>query len=363
MIIKSMQTLVLGGVMAVSMAVSAQQNVVNVYNWSDYIDPAVLEKFTAETGIKVVYDLFDSNDVLEAKLLASNSGYDVVVPTLSFMARQIKAGVFMELDRSKLPNFSELDPELMARIATVDPGNKHGIPYMWGTTGIGYNVAKVRAALGNDAPLNSWDLVFKPEYISRLAGCGVAMLDAPDEVIPTALNYLGEDPNSEDAKLITGKAKALFMAIRPHITYFHSSKYIDDLANGDICVAVGWSGDILQAAADAAKGVQVAYSIPKEGALLWFDIFGIPRDARNVDNAHAFINFMSRPDIAAANSNLVSYANGVPASKPMINPAIVDNSAIYPPDEVLEKLFVRKMVGPKVDRVYTRTWTEIKTGK
>lgn len=344
-------------------AAQAQEKVVHVYNWSDYIDAATLELFTKETGIKVVYDVFDSNDVLEAKLLASGSGYDVVVPSANFLARQIQAGVFLPLDRSKLPNYGNLDPVLMKQLASNDPGNVHGVPYLWGTTGIGYNVAKVKAALGENAPVDSWDLVFKPENLAKLHSCGVAFLDASDEIIPTVLHYLGEDPNTVDTSLISGKAQELLMKLRPHITYFHSSKYIDDLANGDICVAVGWSGDIFQAADDAAEGIEVGYSIPKEGAMAWFDIFGIPKDAPNPDAAHAFINFMMRPDVMAANSNEVWYANAIPASRAAIDEEILGNRGIFPSDEVAAKLFVHNVVPPKVDRVATRVWTTVKTGK
>ena len=242
---------------------AAQERVVNVYNWSDYIDEDILTEFTAETGIKVVYDVFDSNEVLETKLLAGSTGYDVVVPSGTFLSRQIQAGVFMKLDKSKLSNLGNMWDKIAERTTKYDPGNDYSINYMWGTTGIGYNVDKVKEALGEDAPVGSWDLVFKPEYMEKLAGCGVHFLDAPVEIIPAALNYIGEDPDSKDPDVIA-KAEAVLMAIRPYIQKFHSSEYINALANGDICVAVGWSGDILQArdrAAEADNGVTVEYSI------------------------------------------------------------------------------------------------------
>ncbi len=281
-------------VSSVSLAVQAEEEkVLNIYNWSDYIADDTIANFTKETGIKVVYDVFDSNEVLEAKLLAGNIGFDLVVPSLAFLARQIQAGVFQPLDMTKLPNYKELDPELMAIVAGNDPDNKYSVPYLWGTTGIGYNVEKVKEILGPDAPVDSWDLVFDPENLAKLNKCGVAFLDAPSEIIPAALFYLGKDPNTFDTKLIKNEAKAHLKKLRPYITYFHSSQFINDLANGDICVAVAWSGDILQAgdrAAEADNGVEVAYVIPKEGAGMWFDMLAIPKGAKHPNNALAFIN-------------------------------------------------------------------------
>jgi putrescine transport system substrate-binding protein len=272
-------------------AASAQERVVNVYNWSDYIDESVLADFTKETGIKVVYDVFDSNDLLETKLLAGGSGYDVVVPTGPFLARQIQAGVFQKLDKAKLPNLKNMWPDIMDRLAKYDPGNEYAVNYMWGTTGIGYNVDKVKAALG-DVPVDSWDIIFKPENAEKLKGCGIHMLDASDETFAIALNYLGKNPDSKDAADLEAAGEA-YMKIRPYILSFNSSAYIDALANGDICVAVGWSGDILQAqarAAEAKNGVNVNYVIPKEGTYMWFDNLAIPADAKHVEEAHAFID-------------------------------------------------------------------------
>lgn len=344
----------------------AQTNKVNFYNWSDYIAEDTLPSFTRETGIEVTYDVFDTNEVLEAKLLAGNTGFDVVVPGSDFMGRQIQAGAFMELDKAKIPNLAGLDPAVMKLLEDKDPGNKHGVPYMWGTTGIGYNVAKVKAALGDNAPVDSWDLIFKPENLSKLAGCGVAFLDSPTEIFSTALNYLGMDPNSMKPEDYSGPATDLMMKIRPHITYFHSSKYINDLANGDICVAVGWSGDILQArdrASEAGKDVEVAYRIPKEGAQMWFDILTIPKDAKNPEGAHKLIDYLLRPEVMANNTNYVAYANAVPASKAFIEADILNDPGIFPSDETAARLFTAKPLPQDVSRVVTRSWTRVRTGR
>ena len=338
---------------------------VNVYNWSDYIAEDTNSSFEKKTGIKVTYDVFDSNEVLETKLLAGASGYDVVVPTLNFLGRQIQAGVFLPLDKSKIPNYANLDTEAMKRLESQDPGNKYAIPYMWGTTGIGYNVDKVKAAFGSTDITQSLDLVFKPENISKLKSCGVTLLDTPSELIPIALNYLGEDPNSTDPAVID-KAAVLLKSIRPYVSNFHSSQYIDALANGDICLVVGWSGDIIQArdrAEEAGNGVHIAYSIPKEGAPLWFDMLSIPKDAKNLDSAYAFINYLLDPQVMANNSNFISYPNAVPKSKALMEKSITDDPTIYPPPEVAAKLFTFAIIPPEVDKLYTRIWTELKTGK
>ena len=338
---------------------------VNVYNWSDYIAEDTIPNFEKATGIKVTYDVFDSNEVLETKLLAGSSGYDVVVPTMNFLGRQIQAGVFLPLDKSRIPNYANLDPVIMKKLESQDPGNQYAIPYMWGTTGIGYNVDKVTAALGNTDLTNSLDIVFKPENISKLKDCGVTVLDTPSELIPIALNYLGEDPNSTDPAVID-KAAKLLKSVRPYITNFHSSQYIDALANGDICLVVGWSGDIIQArdrAAEAENGVNIAYNIPKEGAPQWFDMLSIPKDAKNVDNAYAFINYLLDPQVMANNSNFISYPNAIPKSLPLMEKSITEDPTIYPPPEVAAKLFTFAIIPPEVDKLYTRIWTELKTGK
>ncbi|MFL5210582.1 MAG: polyamine ABC transporter substrate-binding protein, partial [Microvirga sp.] len=280
-------------------AALAQERVVNVYNWSDYIDPKVLESFTKETGIKVTYDTYDNNEIVETQLLAGQSGYDIVVPSGPFLQRLIRAGVFQKLDKAKLPNLPNLWPEIMQRLAAFDPGNQDAVPYMWGTTGIGVNVKKVRERLG-DMPLNTWDTVLKPELIGKLKDCGVQMLDAPEDVFPGVLNYLGLNPDSKRQEDLQRAGDVLFR-IRGAVQKFHSSEYINALANGDICLAVGYSGDILQAkkrAEEAKNGVEIAYLIPREGALMWFDSFAVPADAKNVAEAHEFLNFMMRPQVA-----------------------------------------------------------------
>ncbi len=338
---------------------------VNVYNWSDYIAEDTNTNFEKATGVTVTYDVFDSNEVLEAKLLAGSSGYDVVVPTLNFLGRQIQAGVFLPLDKAKIPNLANLDPEMMKRIEKQDPGNKYAVPYMWGTTGIGYNVDKIKAIFGNTDITNSWDLVFKPENLAKLKDCGVTFLDTPSEVVPIALNYLGEDPNSTDPKVID-KAAALLKTIRPSISQFHSSSYIDAMANGDTCLVVGWSGDVIQArdrAEEAGNGVKIAYSIPKEGAPLWFDMLSIPKDAKNVDNAYAYINYLLDPQVMANNSNFISYPNALPKAKDLMDKQITSDPTIYPPPEVAAKLFTFAIIPPEVDKQYTRLWTDLKTNK
>jgi putrescine transport system substrate-binding protein len=337
--------------------------VVNVYNWSDYIDEEILAEFEAETGIKVVYDVFDSNDILETKLLAGSSGYDVVVPTGGFLQRQIQAGVFQKLDKSKLGNLGNMWDAIASRTARYDPGNEYSVNYMWGTTGIGYNVDAVKARLGTDT-VDSWSVIFDPDVISKFSDCGVHVLDAADEVIPAALNYLGHDPNSKDTKLIE-EAGALIEKIRPHVTSFNSSPYINALADGDACLAVGWSGDVLQArdrAAEANSGVAVEYAIPQEGALMWFDQLAVPADAPHPENAHLFIDYIMRAEVAAKASNYVYYANGNLASQPMLTEDVIGDPAIYPTAETVGNLYVTTPYGPKEQRVVTRLWTKIKTG-
>jgi putrescine transport system substrate-binding protein len=344
---------------------AAEEPVLNIYNWSDYIAEDTLANFTKETGIKVNYDTFDSNEVLEAKLVAGNTGFDLVVPSLTFLARQIQAGVFQPLDKSKLTNYGNVDPEIMALIAKNDPGNTYAVNYLWGTTGIGYNVKKIREILGPDAPTDSWALFFDPKNLSKLKQCGVYVLDTPSEVLPLALNYLGEDPNSFDEAVIR-KGEALMKSIRPYITQFHSSEYINALANGDACIAIGWSGDVFQArdrAEEAGKGVEIAYVIPKEGAAVWFDMMAIPKDAKHPDNAHKFINYLLRPDVMAGISNYVAYANANKASLPLVDQALKDNPGVYPTPEASKKLFNLAVLPPEVDRLFTRIWTTLKTGQ
>ena len=363
---KWLSGVVAGSLMAISAGSLAADKTLHVYNWSDYIAPTTVADFEKQTGIKTVYDVYDSNEVLEGKLMAGSTGYDVVVPSSSFLARQLQSDVFLPLDRSKLPNYKNLDPELMKKLEQHDPGNKFAIPYLWATTGIGYNVEKVKAALGKDAPVDSWDLVLKPENLEKLKGCGVSFLDAPEEIFATVLNYLGKDPNSSDPKDYSGAAADLMLKLRPSIRYFHSSQYINDLANGNICVAVGWAGDILQGkkrAEEAKNGVVINYVIPKEGALAFFDMLAIPKDAKNPDEAYQFINYLMEPKVMANISNTIFYASGVKASLPFVNDAIRNNHGIYPTPETMAKLFILKVQDPKLDRVRTRAWTKVKSGK
>ena len=337
---------------------------VRVYNWSDYIDEEVLKDFEKETGIKVIYDVFDSNELLETKLLAGGSGYDVVVPTGPFLSRQITAGVFQKLDKSKLPNLKNTWPLIDERTALYDPGNEYSINYMWGTTGIGYNEAKIKERMA-DAPVDSWDLIFKAEIVSKFKDCGIFLLDAADDIIPVALLYLGLDPNSKDPGDLE-KAGKLLEQIRPNIQKFHSSEFINALANGDICIAVGYSGDILQArdrAEEAKNGVTVGYKIPKEGAQMWFDQMAIPADAKHVEEAHAFLNYMLDPKVIAKASNYVNYANGNLASQEFIDEEIKGDTSIFPDDATLKRLFVKNPYDAKTQRVVTRIWTKVVTGQ
>jgi putrescine transport system substrate-binding protein len=345
-------------------APDAQERVVHVYNWANYIEPSLIEKFTAETGIKVVYDVYDSNELLESKLMAGKSGYDVVVPTASFLERQVDAGVFRELDRSLIPNWSNLDPEIHARIAEHDPGNKHAVDYMWGTTGIGYDEGKVKAIMPN-APVDSWKLIFDPAIASKFKDCGISVLDGPTDVLPGLLAYLGLDPTSESEQDLA-RAEATLMAIRPYLRMIHSSNYIDALANGEICIALGWSGDVLQArdrAAEAGLDHEIKYYVPKEGTIIWFDLLAIPRDAPHPENAHAFINFLQRADVAAANSNFINYANGNAASFELINESVRNDPAIYPPPDIRSKLFPDLAESEQFSRLLNRSWTRFVTGK
>lgn len=340
----------------------AGEQVVNVYNWSDYIDPQVLEDFQKETGIKVVYDVYDGNEILETKLLAGSSGYDVVVPSGYFLRRQIDAGVFARLDRSRLPNFAALSPQINQAVTRYDPDNAHSATYMWGTVGIGYNVDAVKKRLP-DAPLDSWQLALDPARLAALKDCGVHMLDAPAEIIPIVLNYLGENPSSTDPKVIA-KAEEHLKKLRPYVKKFHSQEYLNGLANGDVCLAIGYSGDILQArnrAKEAGRGVDVAYTLPREGTLMWFDLLAIPADAPHKDAALAFINFMLKPETAAKNSNFVRYATANQGALPLLDPTLRNDPAVFPAPEVQAKLFVPDAYPPKTQQLVTRTWTKVKS--
>ena len=359
---KTLLALSLMGAMAG--AAQADNKVLHVYNWSDYIAPDTIANFEKESGIKVVYDVFDSNETLEAKLLAGKSGYDIVVPSNSFLAKQIKAGVYQELDKSKLPNYANLNKSLLKAVAVSDPDNKHAFPYMWGSMGIGYNPEKVKAALGVDK-IDSWDVLMKPENIAKLKSCGVSFLDSPTEMLPVALHYLGL-PTDTTKKADLKQAEDLFMKIRPSIGYFHSSKYISDLANGNICVAVGYSGDIEQAktrAAEAGGKVKIAYDIPKEGAGSFFDMVAIPKDAENVEAAYAFMNYLLKPDVMAAITNSVRFPNGNEKATALVDKDITSDPGIYPSAEVQSKLYAIADMPAATQREMTRSWTKIKSGK
>lgn len=359
-----MKNLILSTTAVVALAGAALAEEVRVYNWSDYIDEELLTKFEEETGIDLIYDVFDSNEVLETKMLAGSSGYDIVVPSGTFLQRQITAGAFQKLDKSKLPNMENMWDVISDRVSKYDPGNEYAINYMWGTTGIGVNVDKVKEALGDDAPMDSLALVFDPANMEKLQSCGVHILDAPVELIPAALAYLGENPDAQDAETIE-KAEPILSAIAPYVQKFHSSEYINALANGDICVAIGWSGDILQArdrAAEADNGVNIEYYAPKEGALMWFDNMAIPVDAPNPEAAHKFLNFIMDAQNMAAASNYVYYANGNLASQEFLEEDVIGDTAIYPDAATLENLYTTTPYDARTQRTVTRMWTKVKSG-
>jgi putrescine transport system substrate-binding protein len=346
------------------LAAAQKQRVVNYYNWSDYQDQTVLDEFTKETGISVRFDTFDSNDTLEAKLLAGQSGYDVVVPTAYFLSRQIKAGIFRRLDKAKLPNVKYAWPEITKQLAVYDPGNDYAVNYMWGTTGIGYNVKAVKRILGPDGVIDSWDYIFNPEMIAKFKNCGIHLLDSSDDIMSAGLHYLHLDPNSGDPGDLN-KVTELLLKIRAYIRKFHSSEYLNALATGEICLVVGFSGDVKQAqkrAAEAKGGIEIGYSIPKEGAQLWFDNLAIPKDAPHPEEAHELINYLIGPDVAAKNTNYVSYANGdVPSD--LIDKAIRDDPTVYPDAATMAKLYTIVAHDQKTQRLINRLWTRIKTGQ
>jgi len=348
-----------------ALTVQAQERVVNFYNWSNYMAPGVLEDFTKETGIKVVYDTFDANETLETRLLAGKSGYDVVVPTAYFLQRQVSANIFQKLDKSKLPNLANAWPEVTQRLAIYDHDNSFGANYMWGTTGIGYNIKTVQKILGPEAKIDSWDTVFKPENLAKFKDCGIHMLDSADDILPAALGYLGLDPNSTKQADLE-KAADLVMKIRPYVRKFHSSEYLSALATGEICFVVGWSGDIMQArsrAEEAKNDIEIGYAIPKEGAQMFFDNLAIPADAKNLAEAYELINYLYRPEIAAKNSDFLSYANGNLASQKLVDPKILNDKNIYPDEATLKKLFVITARDPATQRIINRLWTRVKTGR
>ncbi len=355
----------IAAVLAVLLPAKAQQRTVNFYNWSNYVAPGVLEDFTRETGIKVVYDTFDANETLETRLLAGKSGYDVVVPTAYFLQRQIVANIFQKLDKAKLPNLVNAWPVVTKQLAVYDPGNQFAANYMWGTTGIGYNVKAVQRILGADARIDSWDIIFKPENLAKFRECGIHMLDSADDIFPAALGYLGLDPNSTRPADLE-KAADLVSKIRPYVRKFHSSEYLSALATGEICLVVGWSGDIMQArsrAAEAKNDIEIGYAIPKEGAQMFFDNLAIPADAKNLDEAYALINYLYRPEVAAKNTDFLSYANGNLASQKLVEPKIFNDKNIYPDEAMQAKLFVITARDPATQRIINRLWTKVKTGR
>ena len=347
-----------------SVAQQPEEKVLNVYNWSDYIEPGVLEEFRKQTGIKINYDVFDANEVLETKLLAGHTNYDIVVPSAPFLARQIKAGVFQKLDKSKLPNLKNLDPQVLKQLEVYDPGNQYSVPYMWVTSGPGYNVAKIHERMP-DAPVDSLRMLYDPAVVSKFADCGVSVLDAPSEIVGSVLIYLGRPGDSESTEDLQAAEKVL-MSIRPYLRYVNSSRYIEDLANGETCLALGWSGDIKQArdrAREAGKGIEIKYSIPRNGTILNFDMLAIPADAPHPQNAHLFINFLLDPQVAARNSNLVKYANANVASDQYLDDAVKNDPNIYPPPDIRAKLVPEPPRSQEYQRLLTRAWTRFKTGK
>jgi putrescine transport system substrate-binding protein len=338
--------------------------VLNLYIWSDYLAADTLSNFEKQTGIKVRVSYFDTNETLETKLLAGSSGYDVVVPTASYFERQIKAGVYLTLDKSKLPNLKNLDPQLMAKVALHDPGNAHGIIYTWGTNGIGFNEKMVKELMP-DAPLDSWRMVFDPAVASKVAKCGISVLDSPAEMLRAVYSYLGKDPNSQSPDDLL-RAEGVLTKIRPYIRNINSSEYIEALANGDLCIAVGYNGDVLQArdrAHEANKGIEIKYVVPKEGSILWFDMLAIPKDAPDPDSAYAYLNYIMTPQVIADISNFKRYANANTASQPLLLPSVRDDPAIYPPPEQRQKLAVQLADSPDQTRAITRVWQKFKTGQ
>ena len=347
-----------------SSAAPGSGKVLNLYIWSDYLAPNALPDFEKQTGIKVHVSYFDTNETLETRLLAGHSGFDVVVPTASYFERQIKAGVYLTLDKSKLPNLKNMDAQLMSRVALHDPDNAHGVIYTWGTNGLGYNEKMIKA-LVPDAPLDSWRMVFDPAVASKIAKCGISVLDSPAEMLRVVLSYLGRDPNSQNPDDLAAGEAAL-TKIRPYIRNINSSEYIEALANGDICLAVGYNGDVLQArdrARDANKGIEIEYIVPKEGSILWFDMLAVPKDAPDAESAYAFLNYMMIPQVAADVSDFRRYATANAAAQPLVQPAVRDDPGIYPPKDLRQKLAVQLADSPDQTRAITRVWQKFKTGQ
>jgi putrescine transport system substrate-binding protein len=336
----------------------------NVYNWSDYIAPDTIPNFQKQTGIHVKYDNYDSDDTLQAKLLAGSSGYDIVVPTSNYMAKQIQAGVYQKLDKSKLPNLTNLDPVLMKMIADADPGNQYGVPWAFGTDGIGYNVQAVKKALGDNAPVDSWALVFDPANMSKLKGCGVSFLDQAVDVFAATLQYMGKNPNSTSPADYQAAFEVL-KKVRPYITQFNSSGYINDLANNDVCVALGWSCDVGIAhgrSSEAKRLYEIKFVNPKEGGLLWFDVMVIPKDAPHAEAALKWINYIEDPKVNAAITNTVFYPTANKAAHAFVTPAVAQDPTVYPPEDVLKKMTLMKPMPADILRLENRLWAQLKTG-
>ncbi len=345
-------------------AAGGDERVLNVFNWSDYIQPSVIEDFQKEYGIHVNYDVFDSNEILETKLLTGHTNYDIVVPSAAFLERQIQADIYQKLDKTLLPNLKNVDPQVAHNEALYDPGNQYSVDYMWITSGVGYNTAAIRQRLP-DAPVDSWRMVFDPAIVAKFADCGVSILDAPSEVVGTVLLYIGRNPTSNSPEDLKA-AEQVLRAMRPYVRYVDSSRYIDNLANGDICLVMGWSGDIKQAhdrAKEAGKGVDLAYSIPREGAIVNYDVLAIPADAPHARNAHLFIDYLLRPGVAAKNSNLIKYANAVLPDIQPLDPAVRNDPGVYPPAEVRARLHPERARPADYQRLLTRMWTRFKTGR
>jgi putrescine transport system substrate-binding protein len=345
-------------------APQSDDKVLNVFNWSDYIQPSVIADFERATGIHVNYDVFDSNEILETKLLTGHTNYDIVVPSGAFLERQLQAEVYQKLDKSLLPNLKNVDPAVARDEALYDPGNQYSVDYMWITSGVGYNAGEIKRRMP-DAPLDSWRMVFDPAVASKFADCGISVLDAPSEVVATVLLYIGRNPNSNSPEDLKA-AEQVLKAVRPYIRYIDSSRYIDNLANGDICLVMGWSGDIKQAhdrAKEAAKGIDIVYSIPREGAIVNYDVIAIPADAPHVRNAHRFIDYLLRPEVAAQNSNLIKYANAVSPALQPLDPSVRNDPGVFPPPEVRARLTPERPRPPEYQRLLTRMWTRVKTGK
>ncbi|WP_372871024.1 polyamine ABC transporter substrate-binding protein [Paenalcaligenes niemegkensis] len=356
----------LGAALVVSSTtVLAQEKVVNVYNWAEYTAPDTISGFEKATGIKVRYDVYDSNDTLQAKLLTGKSGYDVVVPSTHYAARQIEGGLFQKLDKSKIPNLEHLDPDIMAVLADVDPGNEYLVPWGYGTNGLGYNVTRVKELMGDDVQLGDWDMLFKPENAEKLRSCGISMLDEAAQVFPAVLHYLGKDPNSADAEDYK-VALDLLKQIRPYIRQFSSSGYIDELAAGDLCMVYGFSGDVMisaHRAKEAGKSYSIDYYIPEGGAPVWFDTMAIPKGAAHVETAHEFINYIETPEVHAAITNTMFYPNANKTARQHVVKEVADNPMIYPPSDVAKTLFVIKPQALALQRLQTRMWAELKSGR